>query len=309
MSSKKYLFGLILFGALAITLTVIAEFLVRRLPTPYSDKYKLLQNPNYSTLILGSSHTYYGLDPKIFLDPTINAANVSQDLKYDLFLLKTSLQFNKHIEHVIIPLSTFSLTTELESGQESWRKFNYSIFMGYKEPSIANKLDIRNYSAFLASPSQIASLMRGIFSLSSNPIMKDWTPTGFGTGYQEPGTLETLFLTGKSAAERHQKHSEHSSTSMESLMKIAQLCRQHNIKLIIITTPAHYYYRKYINANRLRDIAIQAKSLQSANTNIRYLDYFNDSRFLDIDFHDADHLSHSGAEKLSHLINSVLDSR
>lgn len=80
---------MLLFCAPVIVILIIGEIMVRSLPNAI--KYKenwLKQNGNkVQTLILGTSATYYGINPSM-IDSCFNAANASQGLEYDYYLLK-----------------------------------------------------------------------------------------------------------------------------------------------------------------------------------------------------------------------------
>lgn len=310
MPMKRYLMIVLLVSGTALLgLVGIAEVLVRESPTPYSAKFELLKSSDYSVLILGSSHTYFGVDPTYFLVPAINEANVSQDFKYDLHILQKALSFNKNISHVVLPVSMFSLTSDLVNGSESWRRFNYSLYMGYHRDNVLDSFDIRNYSVFIASPNRLGLLKRSVTALAKKKQEIDWSSKGWGNQYYSSGSMETLLSTGKSAAARHQKNIKLSEVSLQSLHEIAALCELNRIHLILLTPPTHISYRQNINASRLTEIASEVKKLQTSYASISYLNYFDDQRFTASDFHDADHLSHQGAEKLSGLISREIDLR
>lgn len=303
MPVKRYLLAMLISGIAFVGIVGVAEILVRELPTPYSAKFELVKNSDYSVLILGSSHTYFGLDPEYFSTPALNAANVSQDYKYDLYILKTALSSNKKISDVVIPVSIFSLTSDLTNGVESWRKFNYSLFMNHHEDYGIDSFDLRNYSVFIASPNRLGLLKRSLSALARGKPEIKWTPTGWGSDYYAPGNIKTLMSTGKTAAARHQRNEKFSAVSIQSLNKIAELCRLNGANLILTTPPAYISYRQNIDASRLAKIVSEVEKLQASYTNIAYLSYLDDQRFTASDFHDADHLSHQGAEKFSRLID------
>ena len=74
------------FSLAVFFLLVLGEIVVRGIPTPYSYKAAWLREHGaaVNTLVLGSSHTYYGIRPDALGDSVFNLANVSQTPEYDL---------------------------------------------------------------------------------------------------------------------------------------------------------------------------------------------------------------------------------
>lgn len=76
---KGFLRLLLTFSAL-VTLTLAAgECYVRHLPNPARDKHEwmLAHSREVRTLVLGSSHTFYGLDPALLGPHAFSLAQVS----------------------------------------------------------------------------------------------------------------------------------------------------------------------------------------------------------------------------------------
>jgi hypothetical protein len=304
----KYIATLLASSILFLFFIITIETQGRKIPSVYSDKYEAIKREDYSTLILGSSHTYYGINPQHFSSKAINAANVSQDFKYDLHILEEAVSHSNNIRAVVLPISMFSLTSSLDNGAESWRKHNYHLFMGFQgrgdEP-----FDARDYSIFLASPDKIGLIQRSLLRVVKRNTEIEWTPKGWGKGYSSSGNEVILRSTGKSAASRHQRYGSSDEANIKNLNIIASLCQSKGIRLILITPPAYISYRINIDKNRLNNVTEEAERLLSTHNNIVYLNLFDDQRFIAEDFHDADHLSSKGAEKLSLIISHEVDSQ
>lgn len=292
-------------GILIASLLGIFEIGARKLQTPYETKYNLVKSSNYDAIILGSSHAFFGVNPDYFSLPTVNASNVSQDFKYDLHILNLAIKYNKKVNYVILPISIFSLHTDLENGPENFRKYNYSLYMNYHDSRGLASFDLRDYSVFLASPSQAGTLFRALKSFIY-PIKNNWTEGGFGTDYHDPASQNLLLSSGQTAARRHQQSNNQSKISVESFDEIVRICQEKSIKLFLLTPPAYYSYRQNVDKYRINDIYSKAAAVLSKD--VIYVNYFEDSRFDPEDFHDADHLSHQGAEKLSRLIDDEIKS-
>ena len=82
---NKFITKLIIFCLPILLGTLVLEVLLRNIPNDYSQKKEYLDenSSEIETLILGSSHSFYGLNPKYFSSKTFNASHISQSLNYD----------------------------------------------------------------------------------------------------------------------------------------------------------------------------------------------------------------------------------
>lgn len=67
-------------------------------------------------------------------------------------------------------------------------------------------------------------------------------------------------------------------------------------------------YRKNYNFIKLQRRDVYIDSLLTSDSNIKLLDFENDTRFHVMDYKNDDHLNSNGAKKLSLLINDYLKS-
>ncbi len=128
---KQFTLKIFLFLLPILIIGIALEFLLREIPNQYTlkDNYIATSSRKIETLVLGSSHTYYGVNPEYFTKPCFNLANISQSLNFDLELLKKHENEFSNLKTVIIPISYFSLFETLEEGDESWRVKNYTIIL------------------------------------------------------------------------------------------------------------------------------------------------------------------------------------
>ena len=106
-----------------------AEVYVRSLPNPSKDKHAYLtrHSREVDLLVLGSSHTYYGLCPERLSPHAFSAAQVSQTLRYDDYLLR-HYPFPR-LRTVVLPISDFTLYEELENTGEWYLANRYRLYM------------------------------------------------------------------------------------------------------------------------------------------------------------------------------------
>ena len=261
----------------------------------------------YKVLVLGSSHTYYGVNPDYIAMPAFNAANVSQDLKYDHYILDKGVKTLSDLEFVVVPLSMFSLYSELDTGVESWRKYNYRHWFNYNKYPTTELFNIKTHSVFLASPNKLGMIERLFQYYRWGNFEKTWSRGGWGTEYSRVSSEKTLLESGKSAALRHQIATEINDHNISYLDEIAAICNKKNVKLLIVTMPAYATYREHLNGGRIKTIIAIATGLAASSNKIRYVNSLEDAIFVKSDFHDADHLNHEGAKKFSRIISRFIE--
>ena len=296
------------FFILPILVIVLSmEILLRNIPNGYLYKKEYLDkhSTEIETLILGSSYSFYGLNPDYFTNTTFNASYVSQTLNYDYEILKKYQNSLDNLKTIILPISYFTLYAKLEEGVESWRVKNYVIYYGIDKKSF--------YDNFEVTSNQQINLKR----LYSYYILghKDLTYSnlGWGTTYKSENA-KNLVETGKTTAKRHTRdniYSEKNTTIFNEnklhLKQIIKICRERNVKLLLFTPPAFETYRHNINIEQYNTTIETVTKIASQCDNCIYVNLFDDTSFVAKDFYDADHLSEIGAEKLSKLIDEKIN--
>jgi hypothetical protein len=285
------------------------EFFLRTIPNDYSFKKEYLDknSAEIETLILGSSHAYYGFNPIYFSSKTFNGSHISQSFDYDYEIFQKYQCRFKNLKTIVLPISYFSIHGKLEEGTEAWRVKNYVIYYDFKT---AKKIE--HYSEVLSHPIK-ANVERLISFNVYKKSALSCSELGWGkrTEFTEQ---DNLLESGKSSALRHTYSNLNDNKLKTSLhhnivilKKIVEQCKIKNIKILFLTLPAYKSYRENLNKEQL-DICLQTgKNLQSDYTNVIYLNLLADDFFNSEDFQDADHLSSKGAEKLSKVINRKIE--
>lgn len=305
---KEFLLKILGISLSFLVIAIIMEILIRDIPNDYQLKKEYLNNHanEIETLILGSSHSFYGINPTYFKSKTFNASHISQTLNYDFEILQQYHSDFKNLKTIVLPISYFTLFENLKIGSESWRVKNYTIY--YEMDSYES---LFRYSEVLSNPFRI-NLKRIILYYLLNESEISCSSLGWGTVYQSKNAQD-LIETGKAAAQRHTYfNSENNSykkifhENILILNSIANWCKERNVKLILLTPPAYDTYRKNLNSEQLK-ITIETTQKITTNNNCLYLNLLDDTRFYAKDFYDADHLSEIGAAKLSALVNDLID--
>jgi len=297
---EKFIKSLILFALPIVLFMIFAEILFRHIPNQYSYKANYLEThgKQVEILILGSSHSLYGIDPGEFSYKTFNAAHVSQSLDLDYAILQKYLNKLPNLKTVVIPVSYGSLFAKLDFGIEKWRVKDYSIYYGL---NISVPFEKR-FEIF--SKGNIQKLKDHVLGKTDLGI----TELGLGTNLRKR-TKENLQESGKTAANRHTKEKDTAQTMlprMQSYLKsIIESCQKKNCHVILLTMPAWHTYRENMDAWQWGKTLETVQELEKHYPNIHYFNFIADSRFVANDFNDADHLNLHGTKKMSKILNSL----
>lgn len=292
----------ILFGALFM------EFLLRNTPNDYLFKKQYLDknSAEIETLILGSSHSFYGFNPEYFSSNTFNASHISQSLNYDYEILKKYKDQFKNLKTIILPISYFTLFGKLEAGSESWRVKNYIIYY-----DLNSSKSLTDYSEVLSNRIDVnIKRIVSYYVLGNSTI--SCTKLGWGTNYNSQNARD-LIASGKTAAQRHtidnvnsDKYQEIFNENRLILNSIIKWCAKNNVNVLLLTPPAFETYRQNLNQEQLKITVNTTRNICSKYDNCIYYNLLSDTNFVATDFYDADHLSEIGAKKLSVLINQKI---
>lgn len=279
---------------------LVLEIAIRKIPNDYQLKKEYLdQNiSEINTLILGSSHTFYGLNPEYFSKKTFNAAYVSQTLDLDYDVLNFYQSKLKNLKTVIIPISYFSLFETLETDVEKWRIKNYVMYYGFenKYQFTDNFESLNNHITQNVKKTIKHYVLGKSFITASN--------LGWGTNFNSENKRP---LEGEFTAKKHTvKNFDLYDENLKSLNKTIALCQKKKINIIFITTPTHSSYYTNLNPNQLEKTIKTISNLVKKNSNCKYFNLLKSDKFTKEDFYDADHLNEIGAKRLSLILDKLL---
>lgn len=300
---KKFLFHLSKIILPILFFFLVLEIAIRKIPNDYQLKKDYLDKnaAEINTLILGSSHTFYGLNPEYFSKKTFNAAYVSQSLDLDYEILKKYDSKLKNLKTVIVPISYFSLFETLDTDVEKWRIKNYVLYYGFE-----NNYQFTDNFESLNNDIKL-NVKKGIKHYFFNQSFITSSHLGWGTTFNSKNKKT---LNGAFTAKRHTaKNSDLYDDNIKSLYKIIALCKKNNINIVYITTPTDKSYYENLNKIQIEKTIKTITDLVKNNSNCYYLNLLNSEKFTKEDFYDADHLNEIGAKKLSLLLNAEINSQ
>lgn len=300
---KLFLKKILWFSLLVLGLLFIGELVVRSIETPYRYKADWLREngDKVKILVLGSSHTYYGIIPSVLGDSVFNLANISQTPEYDLALLKTFHSDMPNLETVIVPISYFTFRDPALEDMDHGLCVQYKVGMGLPLHS-----DFSLYNLCITDFKSYAGRLRNLIMPQELNICDT---LGFGLGFdlahREPNWKEKAVDRAHDLTQILPGRPE----KVENVIKeLVSYCKEKNIELIFITTPVITEFSSAIDRKQYEEMREKIRGLRE-NCNMKYYDFFMSDNFKDEDFHDSDHLSDIGARKLSLMLRDSLSNQ
>jgi len=302
---KKFVLKTLLLLLPIIIIALLMEVLLRLIPNDYRFKKKYLDahSGEIETLILGSSHSFYGIDPVYFSENTFNASYNSQSLNYDYEILKKYQDRFENLKTVVLPVSYFTLFGKLEDGPDKWLIKNYILY--YR---INTSRKFSDHTEILSNKFNV-NLRRLVSYYIKGNTNSISSGLGWGTAYKSENAQD-LTETGKTTALRHTrkdiesiKYTEIIKDNILVLNTIIKWCKNRHVKVILFTPPAYETYREFLNTKQLIATFNIVNELDAKYDNCIYINLLSDPTFIARDFYDSDHLSEIGAKKLSKIFD------
>lgn len=298
----KYFIKYITLFCIPVIIVIIAiEICDRRLPNTYKFKYEWMQqNANeVETLILGSSHSYYGIQPKYLKGKAFNLANPSQLLEQDLFLLKYWSDKYMKLKTVILPISYFSLFAK---DLASYRCRYYRIYMDcdlYPSYSFS-------YNFEIAEPkTALFKFRKFIFGISEEV---DWFCDKYGNeAFNSISNRMADWNKNDKRDAASAKTWEYIQKNCRILEDLIKFCKDRDINFVMITTPCWHTYCSYLEKRQLKKMYSIIHELQQ-KYEFPYFNYLQDNRFIANDFFNGSHLSELGEIKFTKILNEDIRS-
>ena len=287
-----------LFALLLLLPLAMGEAYVRSLPNPAKFKHAYLSRHarEVEVLVMGSSHTYYGLCPERLGPHAFSAAQTSQTLKYDDYLLH-HYPFES-LRTVVLPISDFTFYEELEEGAGwSWAN-RYRLYM---DCDIHPRFSVYDWecTAFRPFCEKLKSLWQ--------PPQMQWSATGQGLEYRIDRRSPDWDEGGTAALRNRYTDFSSAARQLAHLESIALYCRAHRARLWLISTPLRPSYRAAILPLQEADMQQRLRRFLHRHPEVRYADFRADADFTAADFYDSDHLNLDGARKLSDKLRRLLE--
>lgn len=301
---KDFVKKIILFLFPLFFIVITMEPLLRNIPNEFKYKNNYLdRNSNEITkLFLGSSHTYYGIDPRVIGGNSFNAGHVNQSIDLDFEILKKYSNNWGMLKYIMIPIDYPSLFVSKSSRPGLiWMMKYYNL---YYDMDLSNSLF---ENSEILTPSFRSSINRIFTYYILGDEIGTWSELGFG--HVDSYIIDSdLSLSGEKAALRHTISDQTSlNYNISIINELIVFAKTKNINILFYTSPACNTYVSKLNKNQL-DLTINTISkIANDNSNCTYINLLKDNHFSSSDFRDANHLNQNGAEKFSIMIDKIIN--
>ena len=258
-------------------------------------KYNLYHQKfnNFDTVsfVLGSSHTFYGIDSKLLDGNVYNFASISQSLMEDYAILS---HIRNPIKRIIIPISYFT----------NWHYLYKTPIAGEKLRTIDYQTTYKiNYPSYLSAKDGaffISKLSKSLFKTAERFDSK-------GNIVGQCDNSGAKIQDAKTAFERHNLGNNFEKIH-PYLDSINNFCNTNKIELYIVIMPYSHEYREYTSKAGFDKYLEKLKSKYN-NNNCVLLDFRTHFKLSEesIMFRDADHLSYCGRESFSKFLNKQIN--
>ena len=316
---KKFLKKAIFFIIPILLIAIFLEIYLRKVKNIYEQKaQQLVENSSkINVLILGNSHSTYGVDPSQFNLFAFNAAQVSQSIYFDKRITLKYLDQLKKLKYVFISVDFHSLYFSSQNIRNDWSYYGYKIRYKNRQSAFIENCYLKGYTPKLAVVSFINFISQkkidnkfNALDLEEGVDLKKHLEKGYFSYKYIPNrnTNFTDFESEKRALKfknivQNSKENKEILNDLEDFIIKLQI---KNIIPILFTSPCNAAYVQFLDAN------IQKQNQKDINflTNKYKIEYWN---YLQLplqqsDFHDCDHLNAVGARKFSKILNNRLNS-
>ena len=282
------------------------EILLNNVQNGYSYKHKYLQEhkDDISILILGHSHTAWGVNPHL-LDSAFNAAIAARPLYYDAKLAEKWIPNMKNLKVLIIshgydfPWGFFNL----HYWEDEWKK--NTVYMHYKYmgiPFIETSNDYLLHTALFSNHFAKESLHNEEMGIETyDNLGYIWHGKAIHQG--EDWYNDDIVHINNIGADSLYKYVQE---YIMYLTEIAKICAENNVRLIAITTPCYESYLELTNKVGMQTLYDIIDSIRE-NYPIEYYNYLSDPEFrADSFYYDCSHLNYIGAEHFTKRLKEDL---
>ncbi|WP_051540287.1 hypothetical protein [Clostridium ihumii] len=258
--------------------------------------YKLLNLFNKSKIqgiITGLSYAEVGIKEELLPYNFVNLALSSQDIYYDLLLIKNLYKFDEvknNLKYVIINLAYYTFDYDMSMSVGKYRIHRYCKY--FKSSVHHNKdkigLDItRDFYENRISFNHYINLIEERANTKINI-------------YDENAQYEA---NRNSRMDYYETRCEN-TIILEDYLSFLE---NNNIKPIIVICPTSSYYKKYFNDNKKKKIFYEIMNEINLKYDFEIIDFFDNELFSDEDFWDYSHLNGKGARKFTNMIREKIE--
>ncbi len=278
---KKFFTNVFLFLLPLFVLLVGVELVARSIPNNFRYKTEWMDKNKESVqiLVLGESATYRAVNTGM-LRNAFCLANPSQVLEIDSFLLSKYIGECPQLKTVILPLdygNIFHSSYEDRGGKDWNLAIYYNLYMGYNKHGIFSK-----YHYETSCPRILISKLSKYLSNTCSGKGYRISCDSLGWGGQNNEDQEIKNMSDKKIRSIIKQTSEFDIKSVRKNRKyihsIIKICKDNNIRLILLHTPYYFLYNQHIDRVKLGILNKNVREIEMKE-GIEYFDYRDDARF------------------------------
>ncbi|MBT8261719.1 MAG: hypothetical protein KJO05_02785 [Bacteroidia bacterium] len=302
---KQLTVKIVIFLVPVILSWATVEIFYRTVDTNYSRKHEVIQKhyDSAEVLVLGSSHSYYGINPDFFTRNTYNFSNISQSLYFDELLLEKHIDSMLNLKAVILTIGYFTLSQEDDGSEDRWRKYFYDQHMDLDVPSVS-RLDPKKYS--LALSRRFNRSVDLIYKYIKNGTIITHVSNGYGI-QDSTDIVSNKDEVSLNIARKHENGSMDFKVNKERLKRIIATCRGRRVKVYLVQMPAYPTYYNALNRDKWKMINRVLEDLDRTSEYVKHINLSRYQIFTRDDLRDADHLTNEGAAKCSKLLSDIIE--
>lgn len=292
---------------LLILVSVVTRYGV--IATAYNPAYLRIPG-RVETLITGASDMQFGVDPEL-IEGAINIARPAENLFYSYYKLKFLLNSNHTLKTVILGYGPHALSQNRE--HDLYRTQFHNLYFMLLDNSAVKiiRRPTRDFYYFITKyrlgipleiQQELSLLIRILFNTVS---IYDYPFSENYVGHEGSRKLNIDMYHANAFLGDDHALAPYSDLMAEYLKKIVLLCKDRNVKLVLLGAPQHPALQAMTPPAYESHSAYVLDRLREINPNIQFYDY----RTFKLDpgcFFDAAHLNSTGSRLFSQEINKVL---
>lgn len=281
---------------------------------------------NIDTLVVGNSYPLTGIDTKLLLGNSENLSISSQDLYYSYKLAKEVINSNENIKRCIIGAGYYLVNHDLSKckGEYSTNMLKYLYYPILQDKHNAEKVDIIELSSLRKVLNN--DLLDYIFNLEFldnhfidliyrenngyfNKVLKR-EMISILNGVKLSNIIEDeKYRLGEIRANQHNDLHKYTETKEEYnciFNEFINFLEEKGVEPVIVVFPTTKYYRKFVNKTYETEFYKIIDGIKE-KYEVKLIDFSKMDIFEEDDFIDFDHMGESGAIKITHELNKILN--
>ncbi len=307
---RSFVTRVFLFLTPVIAIFIILEILTRHLP---DDSYRIAKNyidnnkDSIEMIILGTSHNTSGVNPNLINVKSVNLANGSQPLEYDYFFVEKYVKELPNLKYIVLEYSFHSLYYN-PVNTNSWRAYYY--YKYFDCDLNVNRFSVKKISDFMIHPKRNFARLYDHYVINGTQVSKRDNTKGWELmdGNFNDKSYDEVLESGERKYQNYWNNffvEAHKELNIKHLTNIFSLCKEHQLKLIVVTPPAFESYSKHISQDKYQVMQSVIQNFQTMYQ-FEYYNFLYDPRFKLEDYYNHNHLNGPGSTKYSVLINDIV---